>query len=93
MKSKVIIAAMSAAILLAGAAVFAVKTSTTSLLRSNVEALASQQTPVKQCFLIGYGTGEMKSALFCNRQTSTEMIYKCENESINFASGSSLCTR
>ena len=40
MKSKAIIAAMSAAILLAGAAVFAVKTSTSSLFRANVEALA-----------------------------------------------------
>lgn len=92
MKSKVIIAAVSAATLLAGAAVFAVKSSTSSLFRANVEALADA-TPVQTCYLIGQGS-IYAWHVYCNKDTSPEMIYSCETEmTYHSPSGTSLCTK
>lgn len=79
MKSKVIIAAMSAAILLAGAAVFAVKTSTTSLLRSNVEALANATPCLREDCSHDYYSKEKSFVTDCKTCTRL-MDYDGEND-------------
>ena len=92
MKSKVIITALSVATLLVGAAIFAMNTSTHGLFRTNVKALADA-TPVKTCYLVGLATLPLRKDLFCDENTTPDIIYTCPAESWNFASGTSLCTR
>ena len=79
MKSKAIIAAMSAAILLAGAAVFAVKISTSSLFLANVEALANETPCLREDCAHDYYSKEKSFVTDCKTCTRL-MDYDGEND-------------
>ena len=79
MKSKAIIAAMSAAIILAGAAVFAVKTSTSSLFLANVEALADATPCLREDCAHDYYSKEKSFVTDCKTCTRL-MNYDGEND-------------
>ncbi len=93
---KVIIAASAAIILAAGAAASwtAFHGSEDEFFNENLEALMDGEgTPVSQCFIDGAPGMGYTHALFCDSQTTTEMIYVCGTMSYGRPAGTSMCTK
>lgn len=97
MKKHMILAA-GVALVTAAISVFAFvnneKNSMDALFKANVEALADNEgTPVTTCFIDGI-SGEWVSAKFCDKETSTSMLYPCPtSEFWGHKSASSYCTK
>ena len=62
------------------------------LFSSNVKALAGVPTPVRVCYLHGL-SGESEVGLFCNENTSNNMLYDCPDyPTYELSCGTSFCT-
>ena len=93
---KAIIVASAAIILAAGAAtcwtVFGGNED--EFFNENLEALMNGEgTPVSTCFIDGASGIGYTHGLFCDSQTTTDMIYTCGSESYGRPAGTSMCTK
>ena len=61
---------------------------------SYLEALMNGEgTPVSTCFIDGASGIGYTHGLFCDSQTTTDMIYTCGSESYGRPAGTSMCTK
>ncbi len=96
MKKRMFLAAGAVLVAAAVSAFVYVKNENNSmneLFNANVEALANNEgTPVKICY-VERVEGPSEWAIFCNRATSSSMLYPCNSETYGCKGVVSHCTK